>query len=587
MTEKRQSVWTVHWKGWRGLAGWFVILFGAVFLTLIALGLASKSHNTRIADIVIPSLLLALVVAGIVTPLIRLTHWMCCWRNFRRFLFGAACVATLVALFYAEENIRGKLAWNRYVKERATKGDEVKDIVAMAPPPIPDEQNFAAAHVFRTMLNQFDSEWLRSSPRPVTFDPDQLPSGPHRADLTGSMADLRTWRLGLKTDLAAWQAYYRSLPGKPVEEWETPVEFPVPEFAQTPAADVLLALSVYDQGLEGFRTAATRPLSRFPVHYEDGFAALLPHAGRLRNCNKTLALKAVAELAEGRTDAALADVTLSLRLIESLQTEPMLISHLVRISMFTTTLQPIWEGLADHAWTDPQLNHLEDQLKQLDFLADWPSSVMGERAFSIWTADHLRQTREMGLFEPGDTWIPDRLPRPVQVALFRITPGGWFEQNKLHCSRTLTADIAPLIDPSARRVDFARYRQVEKELDYMKSHRTADSFLVSLLVPSVKNSAKNFAHGQTCLDLARTACALERYRLAEGEHPETLDALSPGFLETVPRDVVTGSPLKYGRLPDHSYVLYSIGWNEQDDNGKPGGVEKLDEGDWVWRYPEK
>ena len=39
---------------------------------------------------------------------------------------------------------------------------------------------------------------------------------------------------------------------------------------------------------------------------------------------------------------------------------------------------------------------------------------------------------------------------------------------------------------------------------------------------------------------AQIACALERYRLAHGEYPETLDALVPQFIEKVPHDIIGG-----------------------------------------------
>jgi hypothetical protein len=91
--------------------------------------------------------------------------------------------------------------------------------------------------------------------------------------------------------------------------------------------------------------------------------------------------------------------------------------------------------------------------------------------------------------------------------------------------------------------------------------------------------------------LARTAVALERYRLAHGEYPETLDALAPQFIEKVPHDVVGGQPLHYRRTPDGQFVLYSVGWNETDDDGevvlKKDGAVDISNGDWVWRYPAK
>ncbi len=54
----------------------------------------------------------------------RFVRWVCCWRNFKRFLFGLACFATLIALFYAEENWRGKHDWEKYKREWEAKGEK-------------------------------------------------------------------------------------------------------------------------------------------------------------------------------------------------------------------------------------------------------------------------------------------------------------------------------------------------------------------------------------------------------------------------------------------------------------------------------
>ena len=87
------------------------------------------------------------------------------------------------------------------------------------------------------------------------------------------------------------------------------------------------------------------------------------------------------------------------------------------------------------------------------------------------------------------------------------------------------------------------------------------------------------------------ACALERYRRANGEFPETLEALAPKFIDRIPHDIIDGEPLKYRRTDDGQFILYSVGWNETDDGGKVGRTKACNpdpkQGDWVWRYPEK
>jgi hypothetical protein len=51
--------------------------------------------------------------------------------------------------------------------------------------------------------------------------------------------------------------------------------------------------------------------------------------------------------------------------------------------------------------------------------------------------------------------------------------------------------------------------------------------------------------------------------------PHSLDELTPTFIKQVPNDPFdpAGGPLRYIRTGD-SYVLYSVGWDGQDDGGR-------------------
>ena len=101
---------------------------------------------------------------------------------------------------------------------------------------------------------------------------------------------------------------------------------------------------------------------------------------------------------------------------------------------------------------------------------------------------------------------------------------------------------------------------------------------------------------QTAVDEARVACALERYRLANGHFPEILNALVPQYLKELPQDIMDGQPLRYRRTEDGQFVLYSVGSDGVDNGGQlvarrrnwrgePEPMWRSGPGDWVWRYP--
>ncbi|MBI4558805.1 MAG: hypothetical protein HY706_14580 [Candidatus Hydrogenedentes bacterium] len=82
---------------------------------------------------------------------------------------------------------------------------------------------------------------------------------------------------------------------------------------------------------------------------------------------------------------------------------------------------------------------------------------------------------------------------------------------------------------------------------------------------TVINDAEMLAFSRT----ARTAVAAERFRVARGKLPETLDELVPDFLESVPVDPFDGNSIRYKKL-SRGFVVYSIGKNGKDDGGDFG-----------------
>ena len=83
----------------------------------------------------------------------RFICWLFSWRTVRRGLVGLAGFATLTALFYTEENWRGKRAWENCKRELEAKG-AVLDWNAYIPPPVPDDQNIFKAPGIK------ESDWV-------------------------------------------------------------------------------------------------------------------------------------------------------------------------------------------------------------------------------------------------------------------------------------------------------------------------------------------------------------------------------------------------------------------------------------------
>jgi hypothetical protein len=392
------------------------------------------------------------------------------------------------------------------------------------------------------------------------------------------------WQKATVSDLKVWQQYYRGLQAKTNE-------FPVPPQPQTSAQDVLLALSRYDSPIEELRQAAQLPYARFPISYDmqPPAAILLPHLSGLKRCAQVLQLRAVAELQNGQSDQALADVKLMLRLSDSIHTEPFLISHLVRIAIVNLALQPVWEGLAAHQWSDAQLQELDAELAKLDFLSDYHTGMRGELMLcEIGDIEYLRRYPEQTPNMAGEGG-GDPPPPILRRILWGAIPNGWFYQNELRCARPMLTYYLQLVDVNQRLVRPEDVQQASTALEAEVKQANLFNLAERLFLPALGGAVKRFASGQSSVDLARVAIALERYRLAHGAYPESLDVLAPQFIAQLPHDIINGQALHYRRAADGQFVLYSVGWNETDDGGVvvsyKGSSSRVDisQGDWVWR----
>jgi len=492
-------------------------------------------------------------------------------------LLAGASLVTLVVLFYAVENWRGTRAWNQYKREREARGERF-DQAAHVPPPVPDDQNFAMTPLLRPILdivpNSRPTRWRdpagyeRLVKLSVNLGEDQWDADKGRPKLTLGEA-----QSGALPDLEVWAAFYRGNTNYAQAADSAP-----------PAAVVLKALSRFDVELAELQQAAARPHSRFPVAYgaEDPFSILLPHLARVKSMSRVVALRAVARLESGQAPEALADVRLCLRLGDALKEEPILISLLVRQAVIAASFAPVRTGLARHAWSDAQLAAIEQDMAGMDLLRQYRASLRAEKVMSVVGLEYYhRKGWPVMPFGESSTVAGT----PLQLAL-KFMPLGWLRRNHVVNSRLIEDYGVAAVDDQAQRIDPVRADGLDQAIRELGD--TPVNVLARLLLPALGKACQRTAQAQTGIYQCRLACALERYRLAQGRFPETLKALEPRFLGAPPHDLFTGEPLRYRVEPDGGYALYSTGWNRTDEKGlqaEGGGTVRAAGGDWVWKCP--
>ena len=543
--------------------------------------------------------LLACAPVVVIVPLCLFIRWFFAWRHFRRMLFALVCLIALIILFYAEEDFRGWYAWHQFKHEWEAKGERF-DFASFIPPPVPVDQNFALTPIVASSYDWIlDKNGKLLNPRKTNYI-DRLSMSRESSGFYDSVlwpTNYADWRLAKMTDLKEWQNYYRTLATKTNE-------FPVSQTTQSPAADVLLALSKYDSDIEEVRKASALPYSRFPLYYSSDhpFEIILVHLAPLKKCCQVLQLRASAELDNNQSDKALDDVKLMLRLADSIHNEPFLISHLVRIALTSLALQPVWEGQIKHKWSDAQLAELERALEPLNFLNDYEFSMSNERAGAILEIDSMRRHRDYekdemffrsmrGFADEDEPSIEYSAPSKISEILMcpaglYLMPDGWYFENELTVAEMHRQCFLPMIDTNLQ-MALPKVRNDANE--YFKKLNLGPWNMIALDFSDLRGSDRRFAYGQNSINMARVACALERYRLAHNEYPETLDVLAPQFIAQIPHDVIGGKPLHYRRTDSGKFLLYSIGWNETDDGGQidlqESGYTDTSKGDWVWPNP--
>jgi hypothetical protein len=439
-------------------------------------------------------------------------------------LICVAVLMTLVAVFYAKANNRGNRMLADCKRELAARG-EVLDWSAYVPEPVPADHNIFKAPKM--------AEWFGDS-RPIVSAP---------------------------LDHPATNDFARRLFNK-----DTSVDI-------TNAAEAARYLAWSDQFQEDFdtiRAALKRPYARIVDDYSRPLTLPFLNVATGDVVVRTLEQSAKCHLIVGQTEKAWQELTLlnDLRRMVGRQGKFITTEGAWVVRGITKHgLNVVEKGLELHAWSEPQLLALQEQFEATDFFAQFGDALRCGRAGLLSGVESGGMVRAAFAASAANIfWVARMLNRAIAIGIWIVPHGEIYESFSNRMRET--QKMIDVITPTNRVV---RPNEASKAFAWWKR---AQEGLPALL------------WNQTRVNEGRIACALERYRLANGKYPETLHALVPQFIQTLPHDIVNGEPLKYRRTADGSFLLYSLGWNETDNGGQavshPELAENLKHGDWVW-----
>jgi len=272
-----------------------------------------------------------------------------------------------------------------------------------------------------------------------------------------------------------------------------------------------------------------------------------------------------------------------------------------------------WELLQSTNLTDGQLAVLQQNWTDLEFTHSLERAMAFERVgagieMAKWRASNLQLLffiyRELFSEEENSLW--DTLKMKIKARLWRYW---WSYPDEMRYLQGMQAILNDLRQAETNQALLPIKTEMRKQIDAFiagsdnpfslsLSPAKADfHFVMSSSLEALDKCFGKVIQVKASQQMVIAAIALKRYQLRHGQLPETLAALVPEFVPSVPMDPFDGQPLKYRRHADGTFLLYSVAENGVDDGGDPTVPASASSTrpslfwqnpkarDWVWPQP--
>ena len=344
------------------------------------------------------------------------------------------------------------------------------------------------------------------------------------------------------------------------------IKFPARKDTLTPEQLELVAgyCAMNSNALAQAMEAVKLPRCRFPMDLSWGAATLLPHLAKLKKMSQIAEFQTMLD-----TNNSAASISVVIGMARMLDTEPIIISKLVRIAMLNMAETALERRLNADGLGEVELNHLSQLFTEAAKTNQLANGLIGERAafmryFRMSWAE-LNKLRNSVDENPAGPPLPGSQP-----FVFRLT--GFFERDLRFYLQGMETNISLA---ATFPKDLVVISNVQERIS--QTSRQNYYILSSMLLPALRSAIIKEANGLAQVRTAQAALAVEHFRLVHGQLPENLNELVPQFLSAVPADPFGGQPLRYHRL-GKGYVIYSIGSDGEDNGGRerPVNVKSTD-----------
>ncbi len=307
--------------------------------------------------------------------------------------------------------------------------------------------------------------------------------------------------------------------------------------------DNALALEMVDRG-------SALPQCAYDFGLSAGIGGMLPQLGEVRDLAWVLRLRTKYLARQGRTDEAVESLVSNLRMLRMFERQPILITHLVKIACAALCVGAVPAVLEARPSSKQDLAELESALAEADLSKGMDRVWVFERVYALEIKRNLIGGRGISL--PGRPALPEAAPR----ASFLGRP----------FLRLMVADLLRTYDGYAE----ACRRDWPEALDRVRAvsrrRRGVLGLFSKMLAPSYEKAFVLTGRIIGQVRSAQVAVMVERYRLAKGKLPASLEELRAFVGAGLPADPFTGGELVY-RVDEGGYAVYSVSDDKVDDGG--------------------
>ena len=294
--------------------------------------------------------------------------------------------------------------------------------------------------------------------------------------------------------------------------------------------------------------AASIDHCRYPLGFIQELNQGAPWLKNLRKCADLLRLNVLIQCENKNSEKALESIYSTLTLAKS-SNVPLLLHQLIHLAVKATAYKNIERALNRVQLSEEQLMMLSSWIEEVGNDEGYKRALIGENCIRL------------------NTFRGNVRGASSQLVFFRIIGLN-------------NRDAAEYIKIMQELIDAMELSANERLLVFDSIQKDVHSgkrggMLTRLFLPAfgriMQIETRHLAH----LRAIQTAIAVERYRLAEGRLPQSLENLVPAYMEVVPTDPFDGQGLKYRTL-ETGFVVYSVGEDLTDEGGAERDSKKRD-----------